>query len=63
MLAGMALPEPDSSVGHSFGLELDGVEIKQIRDVTGLRIEQDVIEVKENTPDGKYVIRQLPGRP
>ncbi len=59
----MALPEPDSSVGHSFGLELDGVEIKQIREVSGLTIEQDTIELKENTPDGKIVVRKLPGRP
>jgi hypothetical protein len=26
----MALPDVDSSVGHSFGLEFDGVVIKQI---------------------------------
>lgn len=59
----MALPEPDSSVGHSFGLELDGIQITQIREVSGLTIEQDTIEVKENTPDGKIVVRKLPGRP
>jgi phage tail-like protein len=59
----MALPEPDSSVGHSFGLELDGIEIRQIREISGLTIEQDTIELKENTPDGKFVVRRLPGRP
>jgi phage tail-like protein len=25
-------------------------------------MEQDVIELKQNTPDGKYVIKKLPGR-
>ena len=27
----MPLPDMDSSVGHSFGLEFDGVMIKQIQ--------------------------------
>jgi phage tail-like protein len=30
----MALPDLDSSVGHSFGLEVDGVVIKQIIEVS-----------------------------
>jgi phage tail-like protein len=59
----MALPDLDSSVGHSFGLEVDGVVIKQISEVSGLKMEQDVIELKQNTPDGKYMIKKLPGRP
>ena len=58
----MALPDLDSSVGHSFGLEFDGVTIKSITEVSGLKMEQDVIELKENGPDGKYVIKKLPGR-
>ena len=59
----MALPDMDTSVGHSFGLEVDGVVIKQISEVSGLTMEQDVIELKQNTADGKYVITKLPGRP
>ena len=59
----MPLPDLDSSVGHSFGLEVDGVVIKQIQEVSGLKMEQDVIELKQNTVDGKYVIKKLPGRP
>ena len=58
----MALPDLDSSVGHSFGLEVDGVVIKQIQEVAGLKMEQDVIELKQNTADGKFVIKKLPGR-
>ena len=58
----MALPDLDSSVGHSFGLEFDGITIKSITEVAGLKMEQDVIELKENGPDGKYVIKKLPGR-
>ena len=59
----MALPERNSAVGHSFGLEFDGITIKSITEVSGLKIEQDVVELKENGPDGKFVIHQLPGRP
>jgi phage tail-like protein len=59
----MALPDLDSSVGHSFGLDIDGVMIKNINEVSGLKMEQDVIELKENTADGKFIIKKLPGRP
>ncbi|HEV2783958.1 MAG TPA: phage tail protein [Actinophytocola sp.] len=59
----MALPDLDTSVGHSFGLEVDGITIKQISEVTGLKMEQDVIELKQNTADGKYINKKLPGRP
>jgi phage tail-like protein len=59
----MSLPELDKAVGHSFGLEIDGVQIKQITEVSGLKMEQDVIELKQNTYDGKYMIKKLPGRP
>jgi phage tail-like protein len=59
----MALPERDESGGHSFGLEIDGVLIDQISEVSGLKVEQDVVELKQNTSDGKYIIKKLPGRP
>jgi phage tail-like protein len=58
----MPLPDLDSSVGYSFGLEVDGVMISQITEVSGLKMEQDVIELKQNTKDGKYAIKKLPGR-
>ncbi|MFS8095996.1 phage tail protein [Lentzea alba] len=58
----MALPDLDTSVGHSFGLEVDGITIKQISEVSGLKMEQDVIELKQNMADGKYVVKKLPGR-
>ena len=59
----MAIPDFDSLVGHSFGFEFDGLQIKSITEVSGLKMEQDVIELKENGPDGKYTIKKLPGRP
>ena len=59
----MALPDVDSSVGHSFGLEFDGVVIEQITEVSGLKIDQDVVEFKQDTDSGKLIIEKLPGRP
>jgi phage tail-like protein len=59
----MALPDMDTSVGWSFGFEFDGITIKQIQEVSGLKMESDVIELKHNTNDGKYVNKKLPGRP
>ena len=59
---GTISPDGDKGVGHSFGLEVDGVQIKSITEISGLKMEQDVIELKENGADGKYVIRKLPGK-
>jgi phage tail-like protein len=55
------LPD-DGSVGHSFALELDGVELPGITQVAGLKMEQDVVELKESAPDGSVVVRRVPGR-
>ena len=53
----------DTNVGHSFGLEIDGIVIKHINEVSGLKMEQDVIQLKTNSADsGKYQIKNLPGR-
>jgi phage tail-like protein len=58
----MPLPPDNSSVGHSFGLQFDGITIKSITEVSGLKMEQDVIELKQNTADGKYMVSKQPGR-
>lgn len=58
----MALQEMDSAVGYSFGLEFDGVQIKSITEISGLKMEQDVVELKQNNADGTYTVKKLPGR-
>ena len=58
----MALPDIDTRVGHSFGLEVDGVFSSRISEVTGLKMERDVVELKEEGPDGTVIVRKLPGR-
>ena len=57
----MALPDLDISLGHSFGLEFDGVTIKQITEVSGLKIDQDVVELKQGPGTGKLLVRPPAG--
>jgi phage tail-like protein len=54
--------EYDTGVGWSFGLEIDGIEMKDIQEIDGLKLEADEIELKHNTFDGKYINKRLPGR-
>ncbi|MGH3862855.1 phage tail protein [Actinokineospora sp.] len=58
----MALPDLDGSIGHSYGLEVDGVRIEGIHEIAGLKARTDAVEVKQNAADGKYVVSKLPGR-
>jgi phage tail-like protein len=52
--------EHDTAVGHSFGLEVDGVSVSMLTEVVGLGWERDVIEVREGgDPD---TTRRVPGR-
>ncbi len=58
----MALPDMDSAVGHSFGIDVDGLVAKSITEISGLKMEQDVVELKQNGADGKYSVKKLPGQ-
>ena len=59
----MALADPlDSSAANGFKVSIDGIEIPKVTEVSGLKSEVDKIELKQQTKDGKYVVRQLIGR-
>src|SRR3982074_3148915 len=51
----------DALAGYHYSIEIDGVTLAQCQEVSGLPSELDVIELKENTKDGKYLIHKLPG--
>lgn len=51
----------DALAGYHFSIEIDGVSIAQFQEVSGITSEVDVIDLKENTKDGKYVIHKVPG--
>lgn len=57
----MPLQPGDSVRSRSFGIEIDGVNIAQFRDVQGISNKIAVIEIRENKPNGQQVIRKVPG--
>lgn len=60
----MGLADPlDSSPANGFIVTVDGIQIPKVNEVSGLKAEVDKIELKQQTSDGKYVVRQLIGRP
>lgn len=61
MAAGLPGLPTDAVAGYHFSIEIDGVSIAQFQEVGGIVSELDVIELKQNTADGKYVIHKLPG--
>src|SRR3981081_369077 len=61
MPAGLPGLPTDALAGYHYSIEIDGVTIAQFQEVSGLTSELDVIKLKENTKDGKYIIHKLPG--
>jgi phage tail-like protein len=59
----MTLPDLDTSVDYSFGLELDGVIISQIHKVHVVESEQNFTATEQNASDGKRVTEKLLDRP
>jgi phage tail-like protein len=59
----MALGDFDNSPANGFTVTIDGIEVPRVIEVSGLKTEVDKIELKQQTNDGKYVVRQLIGRP
>ncbi len=57
----MGLPIGDAVANNLFGIEIDGVTIAQFREVAGIQTTIQVIEHRENTPEGVHVIRKIPG--
>ena len=57
----MPLPDIDTNVGHSFGLEVDGVFSSRLSGASGLKMERDVVERREEGPGGTVIVRKLPG--
>jgi phage tail-like protein len=63
MAKGLPNLPTDALVAQHFAIEIGSVEIAQFSEVSGLASEVDVVELKENTPDGKPIIHKLPGAP
>ena len=61
MAKGLPNLPSDALASYLFAIEIDRIEIAQFSEVSGLASEVDVIELKENTRDGKLVIHKAPG--
>ena len=61
MAKGLPNLPSDALASYTFAIEVDRTEIAQFSEVSGLSSEVDVIELKENTPDGRLVIKKAPG--
>ena len=61
MASGLPNLPSDALASYLFAIEIDSIEIAQFSEVSGLASEVDVIELKENTRDGKLVIHKSPG--
>lgn len=53
----------DSSSANGFTVTIDGIQVPKVTEVSGLKMEVDKIELKQQTDKGQYVVRQLIGRP
>ncbi|MFJ8660014.1 phage tail protein [Streptomyces sp. NPDC093795] len=57
----MSLDTGDALTTHNFGLQIDGVMVETLQEISGLSMEQDVIEFQQVSADGKPIIKKLPG--
>jgi phage tail-like protein len=59
----MSLSNGDSATVHNFAIQIDGVQVEYLSSISGLSNKQEVIQHVQNTPQGKPVIRKMPGTP
>ena len=56
------MPEKDPLVSAWFGIEFGNGVVGAFRECTGLGSENEVVEYKASGPDGKFVMKKVPGR-
>ena len=55
------MAQGDALSTHIFGVQLGGYLVESVQEVSGLSVEEEVVEVKQVTSDGKQIIRKQPG--
>ncbi|MFR9728796.1 phage tail protein [Saccharopolyspora sp. MS10] len=55
------MAEGDSLSVHRFGVQLGGVTVESIKEISGLVVEQDVVETQQVTETGKMMNKKQPG--
>ncbi|MFI1166324.1 phage tail protein [Streptomyces sp. NPDC020801] len=51
----------DNFIVHAFGIQIDGVQLEQLKSVSGLGMQQDVITSQHVTDKGVVYTRKQPG--
>jgi phage tail-like protein len=51
----------DTLTSHNFGIQIDGVMVEFLHEVSGLTMEQDVIEYQQVSAQGVPVTKKMPG--
>lgn len=57
----MALQPGDYLTAHNFAIQIDGVQCAYVSKLSGMSLEQDVIEHVQNTAQGQPKISKMPG--
>jgi phage tail-like protein len=55
------MAQGDALSTHTFGVQLGGILVESVQEVSGLSVEQEVVEVKQVTNSGQQIIRKQPG--
>ncbi|MBW4720266.1 phage tail protein [Saccharothrix obliqua] len=55
------MAEGDALSTHIFGVQLGGFMVESLQEVSGLTVEEDVVDVFQVTSTGKPLIRKQPG--
>lgn len=55
------MAEGDALATHVFGVQLGGFMVESLQEVSGLTVEEDVVEVFQVTSTGRPIIRKQPG--
>lgn len=57
----MSFAPGDSIAAHNFALQIDGVQVEYLAEVSALTLEQEVIKHTQNSANGQPVVRMMPG--
>jgi phage tail-like protein len=55
------MADGDALSTHIFGLQLGAYMVESLQEVSGVTIEEDVVEISQVTPQGKPLLRKQPG--
>jgi phage tail-like protein len=55
------MAEGDPLSTHIFGVQLGGYNVESIKEISNLTVDQDVVEYKQVTEQGKLIVRKQPG--